>query len=282
MIEAFASRVAAVLPDPARRALGDVWLRAKRARTADASALGELAVARELFARLGIETGFAVDVAACDGVTKSNTLGLYEAGWRGLAVEGNPERFARLARAYVELGQVALVRTWITPASICAILEAGGVPEQPEFLNLDLDSYDHFVLDALLERHRPKLVCAEINEKIPPPIRFTVTYDPGHVWQLDHFYGQSISKLYELCERHGYALVRLHYNNAFLAPVECGLPGVTPEVAYRAGYLERPDRLEVFPWNADMEQLHALGPDDQLAFLRAKFAAYEGRYELDV
>lgn len=274
--------MAAVLPDPARRALGDAWLRAKRRRTSDASALGELAVARELLGSLGIETGFAVDVAACDGVTKSNTLGLYETGWRGLAVEGNPERFARLARAYVELEQVALVRAWITPASICAILEAGGVPERPEFLNLDLDSYDHFVLDALLERYRPHLVCAEINEKIPPPIRFTVTYDPEHVWQLDHFYGQSIAKLHELCERRGYALVRLHYNNAFLVPVEHGLPGLAPEEAYRAGYLDRPDRLEVFPWNADMEQLHAFGPADQLAFLRAKFAAYEGRYELDV
>jgi len=137
------------------------------------------------------------------------------------------------------------------------------------------------VLAALLERYRPKLVCAEINEKIPPPLRFTVRYDPEHVWQQDHFYGQSISKLHELCGRHDYALVELHYNNAFLAPAEAGLPGLTPEQAYRDGYLAKPDRLRAFPWNADMEPLLALSVPEQLEFVRRTFAAYEGRYELD-
>lgn len=275
-------RAASLLPAPVRRALAPLWARLRRTRSTRYSALGEERVARSLLDRLGIETGVAVDIAACDGVTKSNTLALYESGWTGLAVEGDPERFARLARAYTNLPGVALARVWVTPDSVRRILASAGVPRDFAFLNLDLDSYDYFVLDSLLDEYRPQLVCAEINEKIPPPLRFTVTYHPNHVWRLDHFYGQSVSKLHELCVRHDLVLVELHYNNAFLVPAEAGLPGLSPENAYRTGYLERPDRRDVFPWNADMEPLLTLPVDEQLAFVRRTFADYEGRYELDV
>ena len=281
MIDWFAERAAKALPEPLRRPLAPLWAQIAPRVRRDYSALGEEAVVRRLLETLQLRDGVAVDVAACDGVTKSNTLALYEAGWRGLAVEGDPERFARLARAYARFPDVSLVRTWVTPATIVDILSAAGIPADFAFLNLDLDSYDHFVFAALLEQFRPRLVCAEINEKIPPPLRFSVTFDEQHVWQQDHFYGQSISKLHELAVRHGYALVELHYNNAFLAPDDAGLPALTPEEAYRTGYLDRPDRLRAFPWNEDMEPLQTLPLDEQLAFVRAKFAAYEGRYELD-
>ena len=53
-----------------------------------------------------------------------------------------------------------------------------------------------------LSDYRPRLICSEINEKIPPPIKFTVKYSPNHYWQGDHFYGQSISQLYKLCKKY--------------------------------------------------------------------------------
>lgn len=274
-------RAISALPPSVRGPLGITWRRLRGRRAGDYAALGEGAVTRSLLVQLGLEGGVAVDVAACDGVTKSNTLALYESGWRGLAVEGDPERFAQLARAYARLRQVALARVWVTPDTIAELLGSAGVPRDFEFLSLDIDSYDHFVLAAILEQFRPRLVCAEINEKIPPPLRFAVRYDPDHVWQQDHFYGQSIAKLHELGVQHEYVLVALHYNNAFLVPAEAGLPALTPEEAYRAGYLDRPDRRQVFPWNEDMEPLLSLSVAEQLEFVRRKFAAYDGIYELD-
>ncbi len=247
------------------------------------SRLGEEAVLRRLVADLGVDRGIAVDIGACDGVTMSNTLSLYEDGWRGVAVEGDPAAFGRLARAYARLPRVDLVRTWVTPDGVAALLEAHDVPREFAVLSLDIDGYDHFVLDALLRRFRPLVVCAEINEKIPPPVKFTVKYDPGYVWAEDHFYGQSISKLHELCDSHDYALVELHYNNAFLVPAERSpWPSLSPDEAYRVGYLDRPDRLRVFPWNADMEELHGLAPEAKVIFLRERFARYAGKYEIGV
>ena len=283
MVEPLARRIATTLPERLREPLRELWLnfRRRRGRVLGYSALGEEAVTSKLLVRLGVTVDVAVDIAACDGVSKSNTLALYERGWSRLAVEGDSARFARLAKSYSELGRVALARFWVTPENVCEILAAAGTPHDFGFLNLDLDSYDYFVLDAILAAYRPKLVCAEINEKIPPPLRFTVIYAPDHVWQLDHFYGQSLAKLNELCERHHYALVDLQYNNAFLVPAEAGLTGREPEELYRTGYLEKTDRLDLFPWNADMEPLLHLPVEQQLAFVREKFAAYEGRYELD-
>jgi hypothetical protein len=139
------------------------------------------------------------------------------------------------------------------------------------------------VLDRLLEAFRPDVICAEINEAIPPPVRFTVCYRPGHAWAKDHFYGQSLAMLDELRRRHGYALVQVEYNNAFLLPAERSPAGSRPAAeVYREGYLARADRLTRLPWNREMEFLQALPPDQVVAALHRRFAAYAGRYVCEV
>jgi FkbM family methyltransferase len=45
-----------------------------------------------------IEDGFFVDVGAFDGEQWSNTLTLSHAGWKGLAIEPNPEYYAKLKK----------------------------------------------------------------------------------------------------------------------------------------------------------------------------------------
>ena len=97
------------------------------------------------------------------------------------------------------------------------------------------------------------------------------------------FYGQSLSKLCELADAHGYGLADLHYNNAFLVRTDrASHPGLTPKAAYRSGYLDRPDRKTRFPWNADVEELQSLSPDDGIEFIRRRYAAYEGQYDLSL
>lgn len=224
-----------------------------------------------------------MDIAASDGVDQSNTFTLYRRGWTGLAVEADPARFRALAAVHARTTGIGLARTLVTPENVVALLQAHDIPREFGFLSFDIDGFDAFVLDALLDAFRPSLICAEINEKIPPPLRFTVLARPGYEYRGDHFFGQSIGELAHLAARHDYDLVQLHYNNAFLVPRERGLGGgLSAEEAYRAGYAEQPDRRERFPYNADVEPLQTLAPEDAVAFVDRLFADRQGEYRLSI
>lgn len=246
------------------------------------SNFGEEEVLRGLLGKVEVKHRFCVDIGAGDGETSSNTCALFRDGWEGLAVEWDGDRFARMAYRYAGFGAARLVRARATPDNVPDLLRGAGTPREFGFLSLDIDGYDHFVLERILTVFRPAVICAEINEKVPPPLRFAVKWSPDHAWAFDHFYGQSLSILDDLGSRHGYGLAALEYNNAFLVRREGRGPGLlTAEEAYRRGYLDRPDRLERLPWNRDMEPLLSMGAEEAKAFLRERFAKYEGRYVLE-
>lgn len=232
---------------------------------------------------LDLESGYCVDIAASDGIHKSNTFPLYKNGWAGLAVEYNTRKFASLANNLSAFSNVKLAKCMVTPQNVLSLLSANDIPERFDFLSLDIDGYDYFVLEKMLERYRPKLICAEINEKIPPPIKFTVKWNPSYTWAEDHFFGQSISQLHMLAVKHKYALVELHYNNAFLIPIEHSpKTSLNPEEAYRSGYLDKADRKKKFPWNVNMEDVLYMQPDDALIFINKFFEKYKGMYDVSI
>ena len=244
------------------------------------SHFNEEEIIRQILETLPAKTSFCVDIAAGDGVTMSNTHALFKSGWSGLAVECDGRRFRKLVDRYARFPRAQFAKTRVTPESVVPLLKSHAVPRDFDFLSLDIDGYDHFVLKEILGSYRPFLICAEVNEKIPPPLKFTVKYDPAYVWGGDHFYGQSVAMLEELAQEKNYALIVLEYNNAFLVPVEHGahFSALSAAEAYRAGYLERPDRLKRMPWNRDMEALQSLTPAEGLKFVDRFFEKHAGRY----
>ena len=224
----------------------------------------------------------AVDIGAGDGVKGSNTYALFRDGWRGLVVELSGRRFARLAYAYRNFRGVWACRCRVTPDNVAGLLRSYSVEEEFGVLSLDIDSYDYWVLDAVLASYRPRLIVTEINEKIPPPIKFVVKFDPD--FELTHhFFGYSLQSLSDLCEQYDYALIGLEYNNAFLAPKElAGERVLNPAEAYRAGYLDRADRREKFAANHDVEVLQTLTPEEGVEFLERFFSKHRGRYEMSI
>jgi hypothetical protein len=246
--------------------------------------LDEQSVIKENLKNLGLEkSGYCVDIGANDGISMSNTYSLYQNGWTGLAVEFDSQNFASMATRYRDLLSIKLAKCKVTPNNVVPLLLANGTPKEFEFLNLDIDGYDYFVLDQILGYYRPKLICTEINEKIPPPIKFTVKWDPSYTWAGDHFYGQSISQLYRLTNQYNYSLVELHYNNAFLVPSElCSKTCLTQEEAYKKGYMEKIDRKEKFPWNANMENVLHMRPEESMAFISSFFEKYKGKFDISL
>jgi hypothetical protein len=199
----------------------------------------------------------AVDIGAGDGVRWSNTYALFLNGWKGLGIEFDSRKFVKLARAYKYFPEVYACRNRAAPHNIVSLLQSYEMPADLAVLSLDIDGNDYWVLRAILSQFRPQLIVTEINEKIPPPIRFVVKYDPN--FQLrHHFFGYSMAVLSDLCDEFDYVILRLEYNNAFLAPKELAADrAVEAHSAYAMGYLGRPDRKEKFSLNFDMETLYS-------------------------
>lgn len=247
---------------------------------------GEEFKLHNLVERVGLTKGLAVDIAASDGVTQSCTLGFYrDQHWGGLAVECDPEKFTKLAWAYEAFPAVKLAQTFVTPLNVVELLKAFSIPKDFELLNLDIDSYDRPVMQALLDAgFRPKVITMEVNEKLPPPLYFAVNYAPDHGYSGGHFYGCSAEAAAATVRPRGYILESILGNNAFFVQKglakKAGMVDRDVAEAYRDGYLEFPDRAKVFYYNHDVDAALSMAPKEALAFFKNYFAKYKGRYEL--
>lgn len=221
-----------------------------------------------------------VDIGAGNGVRWSNSYALVRAGWKALGIEADSQKHALLARAYQKFPKAQGTNSNAGPHNIATLLNSFGIEKNFGVLCLDIDGNDYWVLDAILTDFRPGIVVTEINENFPPPLRFAVKFDPKFQLRY-HFYGYSIAALEDLCEKHGYGILHLEYNNAFLAPQELGAGKFrSAQSVYREGYLARSNRKERFPNNADMEILHTLNPEEGIRFLRQFYAGEEGNFYL--
>lgn len=242
----------------------------------------ESQVIEKYFSYLGTKNRFCVDIGALDGSSFSSSFDLFEKGWNGMMIECDSRAFAKLAQLYKNRDDLHLVKTKATPLNIVSLLQSFGVPRQFDFLDLDIDGYDYFVLEQILKYYRPNLISVEINESIPPPFKFTIKYDPQFTWKGsgDHFYGQSICQLYQLCQEHNYLLVELSgYINAYLIPAEISLwPGLMPEEAYQKGYLNLPRPYQ----NQNMEALLSMTSQEGVYFLHQLFNQHQGKYVLEI
>ena len=146
------------------------------AANSDGSFAGEFQYLKQLTEQLTIKTGSVLDIAASDGYSQSSTLGFYRNGWGGLAVEMDPLKFSTLSFLYADFPKVSLARSRVTPHNVVSMLEAFEVREIA-ILNLDIDSYDLSVIEAILSRgYLPQIISMEINEKIPPGVYFAVNF----------------------------------------------------------------------------------------------------------
>ena len=228
----------------------------------------------------GVRPRTVVDIGAGNGVRWSNSYALLLSGWKTLGVEADSQKFALLSKVYGKFPSAHASNSLASPDNICHLLRDFDIEENFGVLCVDIDGNDYWVLDAILTKFRPGLVVTEINENIPPPLRFVVKFDPD--FQLrHHFYGYSIAALEDLCQQHNYGILELEYNNAFLAPRELGAAQFRDAAsAYREGYLDRPERRERFTSNLDMDPLNSLSPEEGIQFLREFYAGDEGNYYL--
>ncbi|MDP9019002.1 MAG: hypothetical protein M3N19_11880 [Candidatus Eremiobacteraeota bacterium] len=167
---------------------------------------GEDGILREIFARAGVTNKFFVEFGVEDGTECNTALLARRAGWKGVMIEGSPQKHAQLDRTYAPYPQVKRLHAFITRENIVQLFEQATVPKDLDLLSIDIDGNDYWIWEALAEYH-PRVVVIEYNATRPPPERWVISYNPAHRWNEDGYMGASLSSLQALGTRLGYALV---------------------------------------------------------------------------
>lgn len=153
--------------------------------------------------------------------------------------------------------EIKKVQKFATPETIVPIFLENKVPLYPDILKIDIDGYDLSVLRQILDaNYRPKIIIAEINEKIPPPIWFEIKYSKEYCWDGSHCFGFSLEAGAQTLKKYNYTVVSLFegnnvvfIDNKYLNMIN--LPERTLEQIYFQGYLPYLQG-NAFPWNEDV------------------------------
>jgi hypothetical protein len=172
--------------------------------------------------------------------------------FRGLCIEGNARNESQLQQNVSKTFDIHI--GYITPTNVLDIFRHFNVPIELDVLKIDIDGYDLEVLRQILKLYKPKIIIAEINEKIPPPILFEVKYKENYEWDYSHCFGFSIASGQKVLAKFGYKVDSIFELNNILC-VDNTLSNDEPnDIAhiYKTEYIHNQSRLTTLPWNENV------------------------------
>lgn len=194
---------------------------------------GEDGIIEHIFDEIGTDSKFAVDIGAYDGRITSNVKALEDKGWQACKFEGSEIADTDEAKTN------GVHREWVTPENVVDLFNEYDIPNNFDFLSLDIDSTDYHVLKALLGvNYKPRAIVTEYNATYGAILPVAVHYPvmPGKLW--GDYFGASLAAFYYLLKDHGYRLVYCENQgtNAFWVRDDLAtenLPALTPVEAYK-------------------------------------------------
>lgn len=163
-------------------------------------------ILEEIFRRLGIGTGRFVEIGVENGL-ECNSLYLIHKGWRGVWIEGAQKHRPAIEETFATIlgRRLDVTFGWVTAEGVNPIFKALKIEPEVDFLSIDIDGNDIYLLDAL--DIRPKVICIEYNAKFPANIDKRPVYDPARAWRGRDYMGSSLKALAAVADGKGYRLV---------------------------------------------------------------------------
>ena len=198
---------------------------------------GEDGVLDEIFRRLSTTSGWFCEFGAWDGRYGSNSYSLLRKGWRGVMIEGDPQRYQRLDALGRRFARLQTVQAVVSHRSsdrdtLDNILSRTRIPIEFDLLSIDVDGYDYQIWESS-KRYEAAVVVIEINSSILPG-RKVVHSEGGS--------GSSFTTMLELGRRKGYSLVAHTGNMIFVKS------GLVDHLQLPRQDLEHPESLFVTEW----------------------------------
>jgi hypothetical protein len=193
----------------------------------------------EIFSRIGVTNKTFLEFGVGRGSENNTVLTLYK-GWHGLWIEANGSHCAHIRSSFANLiqnGRLTLRNEFVRPDNIDDIINKSGMSGEIDLLSVDIDGNDYHVFDAI-SCISPRVIVAEYNAKLPPPVKWVMPYNPTHAWDGSDYFGASLSAYEELARKKGYVLVgtNVYGINAFFVRndlVGDKFPKIcTPEILY--------------------------------------------------
>jgi thiol-disulfide isomerase/thioredoxin len=218
----------------------------------------------QYYARLNSYNNYFVDIGSSDGPGPIFSY-LNDLSNCGLCIEGRPQLYDVLKKN-INNDNVNIHIGFVNPNNIISIFQKHNVPDSPDILKLDIDSYDLDVLKTILVNYKPKIIIAEINEKIPLPIYFEVKYSEKFIYDSSHFYGFSLQAAKDIIEPFGYKIVCLKEgNNILIINTDYfDVPTLDIQKIYNLGYLDNTEIFNEFYWNQDVDYWQDIKEKDTL------------------
>ena len=160
---------------------------------------GEDGILEALTDSIGLANGYFVEFGAWDGKKHSNSCYLYEKGWKGCFIEGDPVRFRDLITNFPD-NNLLKINAFIEERgknSLDNILKSHDV-SHVDVLSIDIDSDDLAVWESVTQ-YCPKILIIEYNPTIPFDTRYVNTKGKTH--------GNSALSILEASEKKGYGLI---------------------------------------------------------------------------
>jgi len=166
---------------------------------------GEEIIIDEILKSCGELKKFVVELGAGDGYHLSNSRYFIENGWDSILID------------FDNRGNEEVKEHKINKENINQLLKKYNCPKEFDFLSIDLDGNDYWIIDEILKEYSPKLIVAEFNASFESDCSKTIKYDADFVWQGDNYFGFTLGASRKLAEANGYTLILQHGDmNVFL------------------------------------------------------------------
>mgnify|MGYP001225992320 FL=1 len=165
-------------------------------------------IIQEIFQRIGVTNKTFIEIGVGDGL-ENNTLFLLLKGWKGFWVDGDLKNIKAIHNKFLFLkdsGRLSIKQAWIDKDNIDSLINDFGLPQEIDLLSIDIDGNDYHVFKNIVSLN-PRVVVIEYNAKLPPPVKWVMTYNQCHTKTNTDYFGASLKSFEYLFQKKGYLLV---------------------------------------------------------------------------
>lgn len=176
-----------------------------------------------IFSLIGTANRTFVDIGAGDAIMSNCANLAINLGWHGLLVDGSEGRIKTGREYYATLPDCRayppkFVQAILTRANVNAVIRENGVEGEIDFLSLDIDGNDYWILDAI-DCISPRIMLLECHVEFGKH-NIVVPYDEKYMPSKSNPYyrGAGPAAMVALAKQRGYRLIggiRLGFNLFF-------------------------------------------------------------------